>query len=314
MTKTQVSLIELSRYPFNTFGDIHGSQYNGFMGLIEKLFAGIQYLLPHHLLSRLVHAFMRIRFAPVKNTQIALIGSLVGVEWAEAKIESISEFENFNDFFTRELADGVRPIDPDPLSFVSPSDGKISQSGRITNDRILQAKGKSYSVRSLLANDPSSAKYLNGFFHTIYLSPRDYHRVHMPFDGKLQRMIHVPGRLFSVSPYTVRQVPDLFSRNERVISLFETSHGPMSVILVGAMLVSSMQTVWSGVVTPPRGRKITVGDWSRRDIALKKGQEMGRFNMGSTVILLLPPGAVSTIEHFESGDDVVMGQKLGRMG
>jgi phosphatidylserine decarboxylase len=135
----------------------------------------------------------------------------------------------------------------------------------------------------------------------------------MPFDGKLQRMIHVPGRLFSVSPYTVRHVPDLFSRNERVISLFETSHGPMSVILVGAMLVSSMQTVWSGVVTPPRGRKIVTGDWSRRDIELKKGQEMGRFNMGSTVIVLLPPGAVSTIEHFESGDDVVMGQKLGRM-
>ena len=169
------------------------------------------------------------------------------------------------------------------------------------------SKTKDFSQRG-------QVKFLNGFFHTIYLSPRDYHRVHMPFDGKLQRMIHVPGRLFSVSPYTVRQVPDLFSRNERVISLFETSHGPMSVILVGAMLVSSMQTVWSGVVTPPRGRKITVGDWSRRDIELKKGQEMGRFNMGSTVIVLLPPGAVSTIEHFESGDDVVMGQKLGRMG
>jgi len=283
------------------------------MGLIEKLLAGIQYLLPHHLLSRLVYAFMRIRLAPVKNTQIALIGSIVGVEWAEAKIENISEFEHFNAFFTRELVNGVRPIDPDPRSFVSPSDGRISQSGRITNDRMLQAKGKTYSVRSLLANDPASPEFMNGFFHTIYLSPRDYHRVHMPLDGKLLRMIHVPGRLFSVAPYSVRQVPDLFARNERVVSLFETTHGTMAVVLVGAMLVSSMETVWSGVVTPPRGRKITRGDWSRRDIVLKKGQEMGRFNMGSTVILLLPPGAVSSVEHYESGDDVVVGQKLGRL-
>ncbi|MBT8048680.1 MAG: phosphatidylserine decarboxylase [Xanthomonadales bacterium] len=282
--------------------------------MFEKLFSGIQYLLPHHLLSRLVHAFMRIRLAPVKNTQIALIGSMVGVEWAEARIESISEFEHFNDFFTRELRDGARPIDPDPLSFVCPSDGKISQSGRITNDRIVQAKGVHYSVRSLLANDASSPEFLNGYFHTVYLSPRDYHRVHMPFGGTLQRMIHVPGRLFSVAPYTVRQVPNLFARNERVISLFETPHGLMGVILVGAMLVSSMETVWSGVVTPPRGRKIVTGDWSRRGIELAKGAEMGRFNMGSTVILLLPAATVSMIEHFESGDDVVMGQRLGRLG
>jgi len=283
------------------------------VALIDKLLASIQYLLPHHLLSRLVHAFMRIRLAPVKNTQIALIGSIVGVEWGEAKIENISEFEHFNAFFTRELKDGARQIDPDPLSFVSPSDGRISQCGRITNDRILQAKGRHYSVRSLLANDPSAPEFLNGFFHTIYLSPRDYHRVHMPFGGTLQRMIHVPGRLFSVAPYTVRQIPNLFARNERVVSLFDTTHGPMALVLVGAMLVSSMETVWSGVVTPPRGRKITHGDWSRRNITLAKGQEMGRFNMGSTVIVLLPPGAVSTIEHYESGDDVVVGQKLGRL-
>lgn len=283
------------------------------MGLIEKLLSGIQYLLPHHLLSRLVYAFMRIRLAPVKNTQIAVIGSIVGVAWEEAKIENISEFENFNAFFTRELKPGMRQIDPDPLAFVSPSDGKISQSGRITNDRILQAKGQHYSVRSLLANDPACSEFANGFFTTVYLSPKDYHRVHMPFEGKLQRMIHVPGRLFSVAPYTVRQVPNLFARNERVVSLFDTTHGPMALVLVGAMLVSSMETVWSGVVTPPRGRKITRGDWSRRDINLARGDEMGRFNMGSTVILLLPPGAVSAIEHYEIGDDVVMGQKLGRL-
>ena len=283
------------------------------MGIIEKLFSGIQYLLPQHLLSRLVYACMRIRLAPVKNTQIVLIGSMAGVDWSEVKKENISDFVTFNDFFTRELVDGARPIDADPQSIVSPSDGRISQCGRVTNDRILQAKGRHYSVRSLLANDPASAEFINGFFHTIYLSPRDYHRVHMPFEGTLQRMIHIPGRLFSVAPYTVRQVPGLFARNERVVSIFDTRHGPMAVVLVGAMLVSSMETVWSGVVTPPRGRKVTRGDWSRRNIHLKKGEEVGRFNMGSTVIVLLPPGAVSTFDHYESGDSVVMGQKLGRL-
>lgn len=283
------------------------------MGLIEKFFAGIQYLLPHHLLSRLVYAFMRIRLAPIKNTQIVLIGSLVKVEWAEAKIQNISEFETFNDFFTRELVDGARPIDPDPRSFVSPSDGRISQCGRITDGLMLQAKGRHFSVRSLLASDRAVSGFANGFFHTVYLSPRDYHRVHMPLEGILKRTIHVPGRLFSVAPYTVRQVPNLFARNERLVSLFETKYGTAAVVLVGAMLVSSMETVWSGLVTPPRGRKITRLDWSRRDIRLKKGQEMGRFNMGSTVILLLPPGAVSSMDHYESGDDVVVGQKLGRL-
>ena len=283
------------------------------MALIEKLFAGIQYLLPQHLLSRLVHAFMRIRLAPVKTTQIALIGSLVGVDWNEAKCTDISEFRDFNDFFTRELADGVRPLDPDPKALVSPCDGKISECGRITTGRILQAKGRHYSTRALLAEDPVCSEFSNGFFHTIYLSPRDYHRVHMPCGGTLQRMIHVSGQLFSVAPYTVRQVPDLFARNERVVSIFETANGPMALVLVGAMLVSSMETVWSGVVTPPRGRQITRGDWSRQNIRLDRGDEMGRFTMGSTVILLLPPTAVSAMNHYESGDSVVMGQKLGRL-
>ena len=216
------------------------------MGLLETLLAGIQYLLPQHLLSRLVYGFMRIRVKFIKNLQISLIAELVGVDWSECKLQKNSDFEDFNAFFTRELADNARPPDPDPQSFVSPSDGRMSQCGRITGDRIVQAKGHHYSLWSLLAHDPSAREFNNGFFHTIYLSPRDYHRVHMPLAGKLQKMIHVPGRLFSVAPYTVRKVPNLFARNERVISLFETAHGPMAVILVGAMLVSSMQTVWSG--------------------------------------------------------------------
>ena len=283
------------------------------MGPLESILAGIQYLLPHHLLSRLVHWFMRIRVEWIKNLQISLISKLVGVDWSESRLQDVSDFENFNAFFTRDLAKNLRPIDPTPSSFVSPCDGKISQAGRITADRILQAKGRSYSLGELLAHDPSAKEFINGFFHTIYLSPRDYHRVHMPMTGRLQRMIHVPGRLFSVAPYTVRQVPNLFARNERLISLFDTSHGTMGLVLVGAMLVSSMQTVWSGVITPPRGRKVVSADMTRRRIKLSKGREMGRFNMGSTVILLLPPGAVSLLEDYQPDDVVIMGQKLGRL-
>ncbi len=283
------------------------------MGIFESLFAAIQYVLPHHLLSRFVYHFMRIRIRFIKNLQIALISNIAGVDWSESKYPGSADFKSFNDFFTRELADNARPLDPDPKAFVAPSDGKMSQSGRITGDRIFQAKGHHFSIRSLLANDPISPEFINGFFHNIYLSPRDYHRVHMPTDGKLLRMVHVPGRLFSVAPYTVRNVPDLFARNERVICLFETAQGPMAVILVGAMLVSSMETVWSGVVTPPRGRKVTTGDWSRRDINLARGDEMGRFNMGSTVITLLPPGSVAKLDDYEPEDVVIMGQKLARL-
>ena len=281
--------------------------------MLGNILTGIQYLLPHHFLSRLVYWFMRIRIKAIKNTQIALVGEMVGVDWSESKLKSASDFEHFNAFFTRELVPGARPIDPDPATFVAPSDGKISQCGRLTNDRILQAKGRHYTLRSLLADNRAVSKFYNGFFHTIYLAPRDYHRVHMPMSGHLQSMIHVPGRLFSVAPYNVNRVPDIFARNERVISLFETPHGPMAIILVGAMLVSSMETTWSGVITPPRGKRVSTTDWSRRDIHLTKGQEMGRFNMGSTVIVLLPANAVSKLEHYEPEDIVVMGQKLGRL-
>lgn len=283
------------------------------MRLFDRLFAGVQYLLPHHLLSAIVRGFMHIKLKPVKNAQIAVIGAAIGVDWSEARQQSVSDFADFNDFFTRELAAGARPIDPDPLSFVSPSDGTVSECGRVTNDRILQAKGKHYTVRTLLGNDAAAKDFHNGFFHTTYLSPSDYHRVHMPATGRLQRTVHIPGRVFSVGPATVREVPDLFTRNERLVCLFDTAHGPMAVVLVGAMLVSSIETVWSGLVTPPRGRKITTGDWSRRGIELPKGQEMGRFNMGSTVILLFPPGAVASLEDYANGDRVLMGQKLGRL-
>lgn len=281
--------------------------------MFGKLFAALQYPLPHHFLSGLVHRLMRVRFKPVKNLLITVVGGIAGVDWSEAARQDLADYEHFNDFFTRELAEGARVVDADPNSFVSPSDGRISQCGRITSARILQAKGRHYSVRALLADDPASDAFVNGYFHTIYLSPRDYHRVHMPAAGALQRMVHVPGRAFSVSPGTVRSVPNLFARNERVASVFETEHGPMALVMVGAMLVSSMETVWSGTVTPPRARRVQVGDWSRRDIRLDKGQEMGRFNMGSTVIVLLPPAAVANLEHFDPEEPVLMGQRLGSL-
>ncbi|MDX1555446.1 MAG: archaetidylserine decarboxylase, partial [Xanthomonadales bacterium] len=165
----------------------------------------------------------------------------------------------------------------------------------------------------LLGNDPATAQLRNGFFHTIYLAPHNYHRVHMPCAGTLQRMIHIPGRLFGVADWSVRQVPRLFARNERVVSIFSTERGPLALVLVGAFMVGSIETVWAGRVTPPRGRRTKVGDWSRHEISLDKGEEMGRFNMGSTVILVQPPTAVATLADFGSGDPVVVGQILGKL-
>ena len=166
-------------------------------------------------------------------------------------------------------------------------------------------------VRDLLAGDPVCSQLADGYFSTIYLSPKDYHRIHMPVSGRLQRMIHVPGRLFSVAPYTVRQVPGLFARNERVISIFETDSGPLVMVLVGAMLVSSTETVWAGEVTPTKNKDVTVTEYPDGDISLEKGVEMGRFNMGSTVILLMPSGSVERLAGLGAGDAVLVGEKLG---
>jgi phosphatidylserine decarboxylase len=283
------------------------------VAIIDFIYSSIQYVLPHHLLSGLARAITRTRIGLIKNLLIWIFGWLSGVDWEEAKSPHAVDYVDFNAFFTRALAPGARPLDPDPMSFVSPCDGRISQCGRVTNDRLLQAKGHSYSLRALLAHDPVAREFANGFFHTIYLAPRDYHRVHMPMAGSLQRMIHVPGRLFSVSPPTVRQVPNLFTRNERAICLFDTTHGPMAVVLVGAMLVSGLETVWAGNISPPRARRITTGDWSRRDINLERGEELGRFNFGSTVLLLLPATAVSTLADLGPDDNILMGEKLGRL-
>lgn len=279
--------------------------------IIERILAGFQYVLPQHFLSRIVYALMRSEIRWVKNLLIALISRIAGINYDEALSPDPADYVSFNAWFTRALKPGARIFDPDPQAFLSPCDGRISETGSLVENLILQAKGKDYSLQDLLARDPVCEQLAGGYFSTIYLSPRDYHRIHMPISGKLQRMIHVPGRLFSVAPYTVRQVPRLFARNERVISIFDTEHGPLVMVLVGAMLVSSTETVWAGEVTPTKNKEVTVKEYPDEDIALAKGEEMGRFNMGSTVILLMPPGALKSLESLGAGDAVKLGQKLG---
>jgi len=279
--------------------------------VIERILAGFQYILPQHFLSRIVYALMRCKIKWVKNLLIYLISRMAGINYAEALSPDPADYVSFNAWFTRALKPGARSFDPDPRAFLSPCDGRISETGSLHENRILQAKGKDYSLQDLLANDPVCQQLNGGYFSTIYLSPKDYHRIHMPLTGRLKRMIHVPGRLFSVAPYTVRQVPRLFARNERVIAIFETDAGPLVMVLVGAMLVSSTETVWAGEVTPTKNKEVTVKDYSDEDIRLAKGDEMGRFNMGSTVILLMPPGALKSQVGLGAGDAVLVGQKIG---
>lgn len=281
--------------------------------LFEKLAAGIQYLLPHHFLSAVVYRVMRIEIPWIKNFQIRAIARIAGVNWAEAESSNPDDYIHFNQFFTRRLSAGARTADPDPASLLSPCDGHISELGKIARDQLFQAKSHHYSLRNLLADDPLCSAWENGHFCTIYLSPRDYHRVHMPLSGDLLRMTYVPGRQFSVAPYTVRQVPGLFARNERLVCIFETTVGPVAQILVGAMLVSSMATVWAGEITPGAGRKVTTVRYEPGTVHLERATEMGRFNMGSTVIMVLPPGAISGFEGLAAGDALLQGQKMANL-
>jgi phosphatidylserine decarboxylase len=279
--------------------------------VIERIPAGFQYILPQHFLSRIVYALMRSEVTWLKNLLIGLISRIAGINYDEALSPEPADYASFNAWFTRALKPGARTFDSDPKAFLSPCDGKISETGCLHKSRILQAKGKDYSVQDLLADDPVCSQLADGYFSTIYLSPKDYHRIHMPLTGRLQRMIHVPGRLFSVAPYTARHVPRLFARNERVIAVFDTDAGPLVMVLVGAMLVSSTETVWAGEVTPTKNKEVTVKDYSSENISLAKGAEMGRFNMGSTVILLMPQGALKSQNKLSSGDVVKVGQMLG---
>ncbi len=280
--------------------------------LIDYLKALPQYLMPGHLISRLTHTFTRVRHPGLKNRFTDWFIGHFKVNMEEALESDPHAYEHFNAFFTRALKPGVRPIVDGAGELACPVDGAVSQAVRITDGRIFQAKGHDYSLVELLGASTERAKpFDGGSFATIYLSPRDYHRIHMPITGTLKEMIHVPGRLFSVNPATTRVIPGLFARNERVVSIFDTEIGPMAMVKVGAVNVGSIETVWAGEVTPPAGR--TVRSWhyeGDKAITLEKGAEMGRFNMGSTVIIIFGPDAVAWAEEIQPGAPVRLGQLL----
>lgn len=279
-----------------------------------KLFAAIQYVLPHHLISRAVHYFVECEIPWFKNALIEWIINHYEVDMSEAQKESPQAYKHFNDFFTRPLKEGARPLPEDSNMIVSPADGAISQLGDIRHGRIFQAKGHDYSLIELLGGDARlGQEFTGGKFATIYLSPRDYHRIHTPAGGKLRQMIHVPGRLFSVNQGTVENIPNLFARNERVISIFDTDHGPMAIIMVGAINVASIETVWAGLVTPQSKRvgAIHYGD-TNQSVELKRGDEMGRFKLGSTAIVLFGEKQVAWLEHWQPGMTIKMGEALAQ--
>jgi phosphatidylserine decarboxylase len=269
-----------------------------------------QYLLPKLALTRLAGAVAGARGGAITTRLIRWFIERYRVNMAEAANPDPAAYASFNDFFTRALAPGARPIADADL--VCPVDGAISQLGAIDGDAILQAKGHTYTVQALVGGDADLARpFLGGHFATLYLSPKDYHRIHMPCDGALTRMIHVPGELFSVNPTTARGVPGLFARNERVVCVFDGARGPFVLVLVGATIVGSMATVWHGVVNPPRPG--TVRDWryeGDKAVALKQGDEMGRFLLGSTVVLLFPPGPLAFNAAWKARGAIRMGEPM----
>lgn len=278
----------------------------------DGLFVALQYVLPHHLISRTVYAMTRWR-SPLVEPVIRAFVKHFKVNMDEAIEASPAGYATFNAFFTRALKPALRPWVEGDAVVGCPVDGTISQLGRIEDGRIFQAKGHEFSLVDLLGGDLARADaFRNGKFATIYLSPRDYHRIHMPLGGTLTQMVHVPGRLFSVSPVTVERVPRLFARNERVVTIFDTSAGALGLVLVGAMNVAAIETVWSGLVTPPHGHEIGVWNYGEQvKVNLPRGAEMGRFNMGSTVVLLL-----STTMNFRpdlaAGSTVRVGESLAQ--
>ncbi|MGB0132634.1 archaetidylserine decarboxylase [Dokdonella sp.] len=273
----------------------------------------LQYLLPHRLLSRVVFHATRWTWRPWKDFLISQITRRFNVDMSEAAQADLSSYEHFNAFFTRLLKPGARPVDADPLALLCPADGRISQAGPISAGRIFQAKGQDFSAAELLGDEASAAPYKDGQFVTVYLSPRDYHRVHMPMAGKLLETLHVPGRIFSVAPLAVQCIPRLFARNERLVCHFEGEHGPFAVVLVGALLVSSVSTVWGDLEIPPYASKIRKRDYRASDIRLERGAEMGRFNMGSTVILLLPAQGSSLDSTLTTEQAVRVGCGIGKL-
>lgn len=268
-----------------------------------------QYLLPKRALTAFAGLVAGARAGRVTTGLIRWFIGKYGVNMAEAANPDLTSYATFNEFFTRALRSGARPIAE--ADFVCPVDGAISQFGSIDHDRIFQAKGHDYQTAALVGGDQALAdQFLHGSFATIYLSPRDYHRIHMPCDGRLIRMIYVPGTLFSVNPVTARGVPGLFARNERVVCVFEGEHGPFVMVLVGATIVGSMQTVWHGIVNPPRLAAVREWRYDKQHLALKKGEEMGRFLLGSTVVMLFPKDVLTFNKDWLAAGPVKLGESM----
>jgi phosphatidylserine decarboxylase len=282
-------------------------------GLFDYVRVLPQFLLPQHALSRMVYRITRCEWPPLKNLLIRSFIAWFKVDMRIAAQPDGGRYKHFNHFFTRALKPGARPIAGEVNSIVCPVDGSISQIGKAQSGIIFQAKNRTYDLAALLAGDDGFIPaFTDGSFATLYLAPRDYHRVHMPLDGKLNKMIYVPGRLFAVNTHTTRVINGLFARNERVISIFDTRRGPMALIMVGAMNVGCMETVWAGEVTPAPKREITMWDYTNtgQEVRLNRGQEMGRFNMGSTVIILFGKDTIDWSPQLHPDRTVVMGELL----
>ncbi len=276
----------------------------------RDLALALQYALPHRFLSRIMFYLTRSEWRWVKNTFIRQIVERFQVDMSDALEPDLAAYPSFNAFFTRALKPGARPIAAGGDLLLSPADGAISQAGAVTEGRIVQAKGMDYSAAELLGDAELAKTFANGSFATVYLSPRDYHRLHMPIAGKLVRTLHVPGRLFSVATWTAESIPRLFARNERLVCIFATEHGLVALVLVGAIFVSSIDTVWGGTVTPPYAQKI-VDSLLDDGPSLAAGAEMGRFNMGSTAIVLTEK-ALQFDADIAAAVPVKMGRALGR--
>lgn len=279
----------------------------------DKLFIKLQHWVPQHPLSRLIGKIANSNNNLIKNTFIEWFIKRYQVDMSLAAEENPRAYASFNDFFTRALKPGIRPICNEPIAIVCPADGAISQLGKIINGRVFQAKGQDYSVEELLGGDAALAQeFADGDFATVYLSPKDYHRVHMPYGGKLRTMVSIPGDLFSVNTVTADNVPRLFSRNERVAAIFDTDIGPMAVVLVGAMIVAGIETVWDGQLAPMGSREIETSNYPYQNIALEKGDEMGRFKLGSTAIILFAKDKVKWEQQFKAGATTRVGVKLAQ--
>jgi phosphatidylserine decarboxylase len=268
-----------------------------------------QYLLPKRVLTELAGKFANLKAGALTHAVIRKFVAHYGVDMSEAADSRVESYATFHDFFTRALRQGARPVASAP--FVCPVDAAISQFGPIENDQIFQAKGHSYSTRALVGGDQDLAhRFDHGHFATLYLAPKDYHRIHMPCEGRLTRMIYVPGELFSVNPLTARHVPSLFARNERVVCVFDTAFGPFVNVLVGATIVGSVATVWHGVVNPPRTRDIREWRYENQNIVLAKGAEMGRFLLGSTVVMLFPRNVITFVPDWSPSRPVRLGEAM----